>query len=161
MRLRIRTKTLVIGVVAGLIAVGGLSACGDDDESSASSSSSALTSEELVTQAQAVCKEHNDAIDAAAGELPAQPSDVEIRAFVKDYVLPQYTAWIGTLDTFEPPEDLASAWDTYITDSYATRDAIKDDPDLAFDPDAQEFANVNAQADELGLGEECHAGPTA
>ena len=51
-------------------------------------------------------------------------------------MLPQYTAWIGTLDTFAPPEDVAAAWDTYITDSYATRDAIKDDPDLAFDPDA-------------------------
>jgi hypothetical protein len=146
-------------VVAGLVAVGGLSACGDDDESS--DSSTALTSEELVSEAQAVCTEHNDAINMAAGELPAQPSAVEVRAFVEDYVLPEYTAWIGTLDTFEPPADLATAWDTWITDSYATRDAIKDDPDLAFDPSAQEYANVNAQADDLGLGEACHAGPTA
>ena len=75
-------------------------------------------------------------------------------------MLPQYTAWIGTLDKLEPPEDVAADWDAYITASYETRDAIKDNPDLALDPDATEFATVNEQADALGLGAECYAGPT-
>ncbi|MET0925976.1 MAG: hypothetical protein ABWY90_01225 [Solirubrobacterales bacterium] len=154
-------KGIMIGVVAGLIAVGGLAACGDDDESSDTTSTAAtLSSDELVSEAQATCSEHNKAINAAAADLPADPTAVEVRTFVKDYVLPQYTAWIGTLDKLAPPEDVAADWDAYITASYETRDAIKDNPDLALDPDATEFATVNEQADALGLGEECYAGPT-
>ena len=50
-------KGIVIGVVAGLIAVGGLAACGDDDESSDTTSTAAtLSSDELVSEAQATCK---------------------------------------------------------------------------------------------------------
>jgi hypothetical protein len=152
-------KPLVLGVVAGLIAVGGLTACGDDDESSdTTSDSTALTAEQLATDANAVCKEHNDAINEGAAELPGNPDEVEVRAFIKDYVLPQYTAWIGTLDTYEPPEDLAADWDAWIEASYAARDEVKGDPNLAFDASA--FTEVNEQADALGLGAECHAGPT-
>jgi hypothetical protein len=150
---------IVVGVVAGLIAVGGLAACGDDDESSdETSTTAAVSSEQLVSDANGVCTEHNKAINAAAGDLPGQPSAVEVRTFVKDYVLPQYTAWIGTLDTFEPPEELAADWHKWIEDSYAARDEVKGDPNLAFDPSA--FTAVNDQADTLGLGPECHAGPT-
>ena len=93
-------------MVAGLIAVGGLAACGDDDESSDTTSTAAtLSSDELASEAQATCGEHNKAINAAAADLPAEPSAVEVRAFVKDYVLPQYTAWIGKLDKLAPPEE--------------------------------------------------------
>ena len=156
------TLKITIGVVAGLIAVGGLAACGDDDESSdTTTADAALSSDELVSEANAVCKQHTDAINKAAADVPQPPSDVEVRAFVKDYVLPQYTAWIGTLDRLVPPEELTADWDTWITDSYAARDAIKDDPASAFDPNAEHFTTVNAEAEALGLGEPCMAGPTA
>jgi hypothetical protein len=149
------SKSLACALAAGLLAAG-LGAC--DDESS---DSAALGAQELVSQARAVCREHNDAIDAAAAGLPRQPSPAEIRRFVERSVVPEYTAWIEALDELEPPADLAIAWDAWIADSYATRDAIAKDPGLALDPDAQEFANVNGQAEALGLGRVCYAGPTA
>jgi hypothetical protein len=142
--------------------VGGLAACGDDEDSEASSSSesTALSEDELVSEAQAICTEHNEAITAGFTEegIKGQPTPVEVRALVKDYVLPQYSAWIGRQDALEPPEDLAGDWDTWIADSTAARDAIKDDPNVAFDP--SQFETVNGEADDLGLGEQCYAGPT-
>lgn len=152
-----------IAVVAGLLAVVGLAACGDDESSDSTSTTAALSSEELVTQADAICKEHADAIDSGITEVigGGQPSAVDIRAIVKDTILPQYTAQIGQLDQLEPPEDLAADWDQWLTDSTATRDAIKDDPNAAFDESLPEFQTVNDEATALGLGEDCLVGPTA
>ena len=149
-------------LAAAALALGGFAACGDDEESEASSSeSAALTDTELVSEAEAICKEHNKAIAAGFEEegVGANPDAVQVRAMVKDYVLPQYSAWIGRQDALVPPEDMASDWDTWITDSTAARDAVKDDPNAAFD--TATFETVNGEAEGLGLGEDCAAGPTA
>lgn len=153
-----RLKKSVFVIVAAL-AVSGLVACGDDDDST-ESTTAALSDTELVSQAEAICKEHNDAITAGFEEegITGNPDEVEVRALVKDYVLPQYTAWIGRQETLEPPEDLAADWDTWIADSTAARDAIKDDANAAFDP--SQFETVNGEAGALGLGKDCIAGPT-
>jgi hypothetical protein len=153
------SERLTTVVVAGLIAVGGLAAC-DDDEPEDAPVGDALTAEQLVSEARSVCREHNRAINRAAADLPRPPTRVEVRAFVTDHVLPEYSAWIDELDALLPPWDLAADWDAYIAASYAVRDAIRADPDLALDPTAAEFAEVNATANALGLGEECYAGPT-
>ena len=60
------SKSFVVALVAGLLAVGGLAACGSDDESSDGTATAAtLDSDELVSQANAICKEHADAINSA------------------------------------------------------------------------------------------------
>ena len=153
------SKKSVLVAVTATLALGGLAACGDDEESEASSS--ALTDTELASEAEAICKEHNDAIAAGFEEegIRADPDPVQVRIVVKDYVLPHYTAWIGQQDALEAPEDMAADWDTWIADSTAARDAIKEDPNTALDPAA--FEGVNGQAEALGLSEECFAGPTA
>ena len=89
------SKKSVLVAVTATLALGGLAACGDDEESEASSS--ALTDTELASEAEAICKEHNDAIQAGFEEegLKADPDPVQVRTVVKDYVLPHYTAWIG------------------------------------------------------------------
>ena len=56
------SKKSVLVAVTATLALGGLAACGDDEESEASSS--ALTDTELASEAEAICKEHNDAIQA-------------------------------------------------------------------------------------------------
>jgi hypothetical protein len=157
-------KPFVIAVVAGLVAVGGMAACGSDDESSDSTSTTAaLSSDELVTQANAICKEHADAINSAVDELfkAGRPSAADVRTIVKETILPQYSAQIGQLDQLVPPEDLATDWDQWLTDSTATRDAIKDDPNAAFDSSLAEFKTANDEAEALGLGADCAAGPTS
>ncbi len=153
----------VLLAVAATLAIGGLAACGDDDESDSATASDepALSETDLVSQAEAICKEHNDAVTAGFEEegIGANPDEVQVRTAVKDYVLPQYSAWIGRQDQLVPPEDLAADWDLWITDSTAARDAIKDDPNVAFD--ASQFATVNGEVDTLGLSEACYAGPTS
>src|SRR5688500_15817926 len=96
-----RHKFLIVGI-SGALAMGTLAACGDDDEEASASSEAeaALTSEELVSQSNTVCAEHNQAIEDGIAEVRKEAGgeldDVALRAIAKDYVLPQYTAWIGT-----------------------------------------------------------------
>lgn len=159
-----RNRPFAIAAVAGLLATGGLAACGDDEESgdSGSSAATALSSDELVSQANAICKEHAEAINAGVTEAfsDGQPSPAEARTVVKETILPQYSAQIGQLDQLVPPEDLASDWAQWITDSTATRDVIKGDPAAAFDASTAEFKTANDEATALGLGKDCLAGPT-
>ncbi len=147
--------------VVGALAVGGLAACGDDEAEESSSEAAALSEADLVAEAETICAEHNKAIDAGFKEegIDGEPTPVEVRTLVKDYVLPQYSAWIGRQDALEPPEDLVGDWDTWIADSTAARDTVKDDANAAFD--SATFETVNAEADGLGLGTDCQAGPTA
>lgn len=149
--------------VSAALAIGSLAACGDgdDDASTSSEAEAALTSDELVSQSNEVCAEHNaaiaDGIAVMQEETGGKPDEVALRALVKDVVTPQYTAWIGTLDTYVPPEELTTDWDTWIEDSYLIRDEIKGDPALTFE--TEPFVAVNEQATALGLGEDCLAGP--
>lgn len=153
-------KFLALGASA-VLALGGLAACGDDEESDAAGASSALSESELAAEVAPVCKEHDEAISAAVEEEFAEegPTPVAIRAAVKDAVLPHLTAQIGQLEALEPPEELAADYEQWLADQAVLRDAIKDDPNLAFDPSASEFATVNDEAEALGL--DCSVGPQA
>ena len=156
-------KSLAIAAVAGLLAVAGLAACGDDESSDSTSTTAALSATDLTAQANDICAEHAKAINSAVEELfsSGQPSGADVRTIVKETILPHYSAQIGQLDQLEPPSDQADAWDQWITDSTATRDAIKDDPNTAFDASAPEFKTVNDEASALGLGQDCQVGPQA
>jgi hypothetical protein len=155
-------KSFVIAAVAGAIVAGGLAACGSSGDSSTTSTAAALSSDELVSQANAICKEHNGAITDAINELfkAGQPSAADVRVIVKETILPQLAAWIGQLDQLVPPDDQATAWDQFIADSTAAHDAIQSDPNAAFDASTKEFQTVNAEAQDLGLSTDCLVGPT-
>ena len=155
------TKSFVIAVVAGLLATGGLAACGSDDESSDSSTTAELSQDELVSQADAICKEHADAINSEVSDLGGNPSAVDVRVIVKETILPHYAAQIGQLGQLAPPSDQADTWNQWLTDSTAVQDAVKEDPNNAFDSSLKEFATANDEATSLGLGADCQVGPTA
>jgi hypothetical protein len=156
------SKSFVIALVAGLLAVAGLAACESDDESSDGTATAAtLGGDELVSQANAICKEHADAINSAVKDLGGQPSAAEIRGVVKETIVPHYSAQIGQLDQLVPPDDQADPWDQWLTDSTAARDAVGDDANAAFDPSLKEFATANDEATALGLGPDCQVGPTS
>ena len=155
------TKSFVIAVVAGLLATGGLAACGSDDESSDSSTTAGVSQDELVSQADAICKEHADAINSAVSDLGGNPSAVDVRVIVKETILPHYAAQIGQLGQLTPASDQADAWNKWLTDSTAVQDAVKEDPNNAFDASLKEFATANDEASSLGLGADCQVGPTA
>jgi type IV pilus biogenesis protein CpaD/CtpE len=153
------TKTIKTRAVASLavaaLAVAGLAACGSDD----SDSTSALSTDDFVSQTNAICKEKGGEIDKAASEFTKAPAGADLRGFVKDTVLPQYSAQIGQIQALDAPSDISDDVDTWLTDSLATRDAVGDDPTAVLTPDA--FTKVNQEADDLGLGADCQAGPTA
>lgn len=153
-------KSVPVAVVAGLVAAG-LVACGGDESSDSTTTAAALSSDELISQTNEVCKTHADAINSAVAEITkgGQPSAVDVRVTVKETIWPQYAAQIGQLQELTPPDDQADAWNQWLADSTTQLDAIKEDPNAALD--ASQFATVNSGAEDLGLSEDCLAGPTA
>jgi hypothetical protein len=151
-------KRLLTICAAMALSAGFLAACGSDD-SSTDSGSTALSSEDFISQTNAICKKSGGAIDDAASEFSSAPSGADLRGFVKDSVLPNYSAQIGQIDALVPPDDISDDVDTWLADSTAVRDAIGDDPTAVLTPDA--FTDVNKEADDLGLSADCQAGPDA
>jgi hypothetical protein len=150
-------KRLLVVCVALALSAGFLAACGSDSSDS-TSADNALSSDDFISQTNAICKEKGGAIDKAANEFTSAPSGADLRGFVKDSVLPNYSAQIGQIDALVPPDDISDDVDTWLTDSASVRDAIGDDPTAVLTPDA--FADVNKEATDLGLGDDCQAGPT-
>ena len=149
-------KRLLIVCVIAAMSAGFLAACGDDDDSTSDSSTAALSTDDFITQANAICKKSGGAIDEAAAEFSEAPSGADLRGFVKDSVLPNYSAQIGQIDALAAPSDISDDVDTWLADSTAVRDAIGDDPEAVLKPET--FTDVNAEADDLGLSKDCHAG---
>lgn len=145
-----------IALATASIAALGLAACGSDDSDS---TSGALSTDDFVSQTNDICKEHGDAINTAVEDLGGAPKGADLRTFVKETVLPQYSAQIGQISDLEAPSDISDDVTTWLTDSQAAHDAIGDDPEAVFDP--KTFTKVNQEADGLGLGADCAAGPTS
>ena len=147
---------ILISVAAAAIAFAGCG--GDDDEpTTAESATAALTEEEFVTQANEICATGAAEIDQAAEELfgNEQPTDEQVEQFATDVVVPGIEAQIDGVEALVPPEDIAGQVDTFIADARAALAEVAADPSLILAGDTPEdpFADVNAQAEALGLPE--------
>lgn len=137
--------TATIGLAAG---------CGDDDDESG------LSKQELIKQANPICKRHFDKISAAANKLLAGgqlPNPREFGKLAQRTIVPEYTAQIKELRALKPSEDVADAYRKWLADSDATRAKIASNPSLITNP--ANFRAVNGEADKLGLSKQCHIGP--
>ncbi len=143
----------------GALAVAG---CGGDDETTEATTESgasgvtgtALTQEEWATQADAICAAGDKEINAAGNELfgAQQPSEAEIEQFANDVLVPSIQGQLDAIRALTPPEDIADDVTVFLDDANAALDEIRDDPSLVAVSDSESpFADVNAQADELGL----------
>jgi hypothetical protein len=142
------------GAIAVMVAVGALLAgCGDDEE--------ALTEEELVEQANAICEEGNERLDTAFEEAFAdlgpdeEPDADQVAALIEDTLIPSVQTQIDELGDLEPPDELADAYEQLLDDAQQALDdleeQVQDDPESLLQQEEDPFAEVNAQAEELGL----------
>lgn len=151
-----RTSHLALAAAAaGATIVLAVAGCGGDDDKS-----SGLSKQELVKQANPICKRHFDRISAAASKLLAGgqlPNPREFGKLAQGTIIPEYTAQIKELRALKPSDDVADAYRKWLADSDSTRAKIEQNPSLVSSPAS--FRAVNGEADKLGLSKQCHIGP--
>ena len=130
-----------------------LAGCGDDDE--------ALSEQEFLEQGNAICAAGNERLDAAFEDLDLEegqePTAEQMGTLVLEVFVPDIQSQIDDVRALEPPDELADAVETFLDDAQATLDELEqqatDDPSAVFSEDEDPFAEVNAQANEIGLSE--------
>jgi hypothetical protein len=137
-------------VTLGVLAGAGLVACGDDG------GGDALTQSEFEDQANAICDEGNDEIDAEANDFFADvpsgeaPSEDDESAFVNDVLVPNVQGQIDDIRDLDAPEDIQDDLNATLDQAEEILDQISDDPSIAFS-DEDPFDEINAELDDLGL----------
>jgi hypothetical protein len=145
-----RRIALAVVLLVGACALAG---CGDDDD--------ALSEEEFLQQGNAICAAGNDRLDAAFGELDLEegeePTAEQMGALVSDVFVPDVQSQIDDVRALEPPDELADTVEQFLDDAQTALDELEqqaaDDPSALFSGDEDPFAEVNAQADDIGLTE--------
>jgi len=130
-----------------------LAGCGDDDE--------ALSEQEFLEQGNAICAAGNERLDAAFEDLDLgegqEPTAEQMATLVLEGLVPDVQSQIDDISALEPPDEMADAVETFLDDAQATLDELEqqatDDPSAVFSEDEDPFAEVNAQANAIGLTE--------
>jgi hypothetical protein len=117
-----------------------------------------LSSGQFKKQANAICKEGNQQIEAAAeatfGNLSRgqEPSPEQLQAFAA-VAIPNTKQQIEDVAALEPPKSLRTKVDKLITTARAAVAKLEADPTLLADEKHDPFAASNKQAKKLGLKE--------
>jgi hypothetical protein len=159
---RHRLGALALAAAAALTLAG----CGDDEETTTTPSGAsgasgvtgaALTEDEFVSQANEICAQGGDEIDQAIEETfgNQQPSEADLEQFATDVLVPGIQAQIDGVRALAPPEEIAADVETFLDDAEAALGEVEADPSLLLAGDTPDdpFADVNAQAEALGLTE--------
>ncbi|HEV2059922.1 MAG TPA: hypothetical protein VGR11_11245 [Solirubrobacteraceae bacterium] len=143
-------RQATVAVVAA-IAVG-FAGCGGDD---------APSNEEFVAQANAICERHHARISEKASKVLAGgnlPSPREFGELARGTIIPEYSAQIEELRALEPSEEKEEQFRAWLDDSTQLKNRLAANPAMIQNPQALE--PVNAEAERIGLAEECQVGPT-
>jgi hypothetical protein len=160
-RLSILTALLCAAIALAVAGCGG----GDDSSSTTVSSTTAvgatgasggapLSTDEFITQADAICTSSNDEVDAQAQQVfgGQQPTDAQLAQFINDTLIPSLEDEINGIDALTPPagdEDQVQA----IIDAVNTAlDKVKANPQLvAASANNGPFAEADQLAKAYGL----------
>lgn len=143
-------RQAAVAVVA-TIAVG-FAGCGGDDSPS---------NEEFVAQANAICERHHARISEEASKVLAGgnlPSPREFGELARRTIIPEYSAQIEELRALEASEEKEEEFRAWLDDSTQLKNRLAANP--AMIQNTQALQPVNAEAERLGLAEECKVGPT-
>jgi hypothetical protein len=138
------TRVLVVVAMAGLF----VAACGDDDGES-------ITKDDFVEQANAICADGNDELDAAGEDVDFNDEDA-FSAFVTDELVPSVRQQIADIRDLGFPEGDEDELDAILDDASADVDNIEDDPASvgeAFSNNEDPFDDVNQRLNDYGLTE--------
>lgn len=120
------TLTFALALLAG---------CGGDDDSGGGGGGDALTQEELVSQANKICREGSEKIQSKTSEVQDKiqnaksPEDQQKAvADVLEELANEYDPYLARLHDLNPPENLSGEWDKFLN---GIDDAFDKIPELA------------------------------
>jgi hypothetical protein len=119
--------------------------CGGDDAPSKS---------EYIADADAICKQGNTEIDAAAEDTftqGQQPSREEIVGFAEDEVIPNIQGQIDELRDLTPPDGDEDTVNAIYDAAQDGLDRIEEDPALLAERGANPLAEANRLAQDYGM----------
>jgi hypothetical protein len=150
---------LVAAIATALIAAG----CGDDDEDTTTATTTeAATGEtgatgpqsEFAQQADEICREGDQEIDARAretfGDQQQEPSQAEQQRFAEEIVIPNVEQQIEDVLALTPPEGEEELFDEFADQARSDLEKVQSDPSLITEG-SDPFAETNELARELGL----------
>jgi hypothetical protein len=144
MRRHVVACTGILALALALVGIG----CGGDD---------APSKAEYIADADAICKQGEKEIEAAAEETFAQnqqPSDAEVVSFAEKTVVPNIQGQIDDLRDLTPPEGDEDTVNAIYDAAQDGLDQLEEDPVLLTGRGADPFAEVQGFAKDYGL-EEC------
>jgi hypothetical protein len=151
-----RTRIAAIAAV-GAIAIAG-AGCGGGDDDSSSSSTPTPTKDEFVTQANQICAEGNETVDAAANDVfSGQPTQDELDSFITDTVIPNTEDQIEQIRALGIPAGDEDQVNAILDSAQSDLDAAKADPSIMTSGSKDPFAETNKLAAAYGLTE-CASG---
>lgn len=126
-----------------------LAACGDD----------APSQEEYVAQADEICREADEALDAEVTEAfgTDQPNEQQIIEFTGSAVVPNLEGQLDDLRALTPPEGDEETVEAIYSKLETAVGKIADDPSSAVGEAPPEFEEASSLAREYGM-EKCGAG---
>ena len=142
-------RQATVAVVAAITV--GFAGCGGDD---------APSNEEFVSQANAICERHHATITEEASKVLAGgnlPSPQEFGELARGTIIPEYSAQIEELRALEASEEKQEEFRAWLDESEELKNRLEQNPVMI--QNAQALEPVNAEAEQLGLADECHIGP--
>jgi hypothetical protein len=128
-------------MLAGVLAIGLIaSGCGSDDDST---DGEALTKEEFIAQADAICQQGNDDLDAASARLSTKTTDAQFEAFVNDEIVPNVQGQLDQIGELVPPEADQEQIDALLD---SANDGVEE---LAQDPSQAQYGDPLGEANTL------------
>jgi hypothetical protein len=117
-----------------------------------------LTEEEFVEQANQICSEGNDRLDALAEELFADlgPGDAPSGEDLEEYfdtIVDDVQGQLDDIGDLNPPEELEDDVDALLSEAQSSLDDFKEQGSEALLSDDDPFAESNQMADDIGLTE--------
>ncbi len=116
--------------------------------------------EDFLQEANAVCAQHRETIEAAASQVLAGgslPNPEQFGRLTMQTIVPELTAQFRELGELEAPEDLADDVEAYVQQGEGVVAQLEQDPSLI--ADAANFTELNEKATQTGLSDACRVGP--
>jgi hypothetical protein len=121
--------------------------CGGDDEPEP------LTKDEFTTQANKICSDGNEELEAAADELGDAPTEEQIEEFVTDTVVPNVQEQHDDIADLAAPEGDEDEVEAILDALQGGIDALEEDPAGAITSGDDPLAEASELAGDYGLTE--------
>lgn len=144
------SRSKLCALASGLVIAVGVAGCGGGDNST----TAAPTKDEFITQADAICKQGDEELQAAGRDLAAggKPSDEEVNQFISDTLVPNLENQAEKLRALGAPEGDEAQVNAIVDGLDKAVEEVKADP-TGLASGGVSFGEVNKLAQDYGLAD--------